>query len=88
LERVAFSRVDSKEAFAVAEDILLDVEMFLKIGQGKTYWARQEFEGRIRLSADRERDGGYDENSRPKPEGRKDIRWRIRGASALVQRKD
>jgi hypothetical protein len=37
LEQAAFSRVESKEAFAVADDIPLDIEMFLKIGQGKAY---------------------------------------------------
>ena len=29
------------------------MEMFLKIGQGKAYEARREFEDRIRLSAER-----------------------------------
>jgi hypothetical protein len=52
LEQVAFSRAENKEAFAVADDISLDMEMFMKIGQGKAYEARREFEDRIRQSAD------------------------------------
>ena len=35
LEQVAFSRAESREAFAVADDTPLDMEMVLKIGQGK-----------------------------------------------------
>jgi hypothetical protein len=53
LEQVAFSRAESKEAFAVADDIPPDMEMFMKIGQGQAYEARREFEDIIRQSADR-----------------------------------
>jgi hypothetical protein len=54
LEMVAFSRAESKEVFAIADDIPLDIEMFMKIGQGKAYEARREFEERIRQRADRD----------------------------------
>ena len=49
MEQVAFSRAESREAFAVVADIPLDMEMLLKIGQGKAYEARREFEQRIRV---------------------------------------
>jgi hypothetical protein len=52
LEQVVFSRVENKEAFAVADNISLDMEILMKIGQGKAYEARPDFEDRIRQSAD------------------------------------
>ncbi len=51
--QVAFSRAESRKAFAVADNIPLDMEMYLKIGQGKAYEARREFIQRIRLSAEK-----------------------------------
>jgi hypothetical protein len=52
LEQVAFSRAENKYAFAVADDISLDMEMFMKIGQGEAYEASRKFEDRIRQNAD------------------------------------